>query len=396
MISIKNKEQCCGCTACSSVCPKKSITMVEDNEGFLYPEVDETTCVECGLCEKSCPIINHSSQIKEIQQKAVIVQHKDKFICNQSTAGGAFTGIASYVINRGGVVFGATMDKNFIVHHTYVETISELEKFRNSKYVQSNIQGTYQQVKDFLKDGRMVCFSGTPCQIEGLRGFLNYREYTKLILVDVVCRAVPSPGVWRKYVEMQNKVHGEIEKIRFRDKTLGYQYSTMEMKMKNGNIFRGGIDSQLWLRMFFSGMIIRPSCTQCKFRNRYRNSDFTIWDCFNVAEYTKDLNENLGATRMLIHSIKGNQIFDKIKDDFYYKEIQPDLAVKNVNEMVNSPGFNNRRESFFKDLSKKDFMQLTQEYFPITIKIRIRVMARRVLNKLKLDGVIKRAVRKFC
>lgn len=326
-------------------------------------------------------------------QVAYIIQNKDKLVLKQSTAGGAFTAIAKYTLEKGGIVFGVEMSKNYEIHHTSVEKVEDLYKYRNSKYVQSKVGDTYKRVKEELAKNRLVCFSGTPCQIEGLRCFLN-KDYDNLILVDVVCRAVPSPGVWRKYIDMETKKYGDMSSIRFRDKTLGYQYSTMELKPENGKVLRGGIESQPWLRMFFSGMIIRPSCTECKFRSRYRNSDFTIWDCFNVYSIDKSFDEDAGTTRILVHTEKGKKIFNEIKNDFTYKEIPSDKAVAGVGEMINSPITHIRRDEFFADFQSNDMEFLLQKYFPTTAKIKLKKNIRLTLNKIGLDKTLKHILKK--
>ena len=162
MINIVNKVDCCGCEACYNACPNESIRMKSDEEGFLYPQVNQDTCVNCGLCEKVCPISNCETKKNE-NQVAYLLQYKDDEVCKESTSGGAFTGIASYVIEKGGIVFGVEMTEEYKVRHTSVETIEELKRFRNSKYVQSRVGYAFQQVRNELKRGRMVCFSGTPC-----------------------------------------------------------------------------------------------------------------------------------------------------------------------------------------------------------------------------------------
>lgn len=393
MINIVNKEDCCGCGACYSICPKQCITMQYDNEGFSYPCIDTNKCINCGLCEKTCPIKNKAKSNKQFERSAVIIQHKNCEICRQSTAGGAFTGIAEYVIENDGVVFGVEINENHFVHHIHVKTKDELWKFRNSKYVQSDTGDTYKLAKDYLESNKLVCYSGTPCQIEGLLKYLG-KDYENLILVDVVCRAVPSPGIWKKYIEMTETVQGKISSVRFRDKTLGYQYSTMEMKYKRGTVNRGGIESHPWLRMFFSGMIIRPSCTECKFRNIYRKSDFTIWDCFNIYSIDKTFNENIGTTRMIIHTQKGKKIFDKIKKDFKYKVIPLDTAINGVAEMKISPNAHPRRHEFFADAQKLSMEELLNKYFPVTFKVKIKKNIRTILNKLGLDKTIKHILKK--
>lgn len=326
-------------------------------------------------------------------QAAYIIQNKDTDVLKQSTAGGAFTPIAEYILRKGGIVFGVEMSENYEIHHTSVEKVDELYKYRNSKYVQSKVGDTYKRVKQELTGNRLVCFSGTPCQIEGLRCYLQ-KDYENLILVDVVCRAVPSPGVWRKYIEMEIKEHGDMASIRFRDKSLGYQYSTMELKTKDGKIVRGGIESQPWLRMFFSGMIIRPSCTECKFRSRYRNSDFTIWDCFNIHSVDKNFDENAGTTRILIHTEKGKKIFSEINDNFKYREIPSNQAVAGVQEMVTSPSAHQRKREFFKDYQSDSMDVLLKKYFPITAKTKFKKQLRLILNKFGLDNTVKHILKK--
>ena len=228
MIEVTEKQNCCGCTACVAVCPKNCIEMKEDMEGFLYPEVDQSSCIHCNACDRVCPILNVKER-KPFEQSAYIVQNKDVEVLRESTAGGAFTAIAKYVIHNSGVVFGVELNKNLEAHHIYVEDVTELKRFRNSKYVQSSVGGTLRKVKFFLEQGKTVCFSGTPCQIEGLKCYLK-KDYENLITVDVVCRAVPSPLIFRKYVELQKQeLEDDIKTVRFRDKYYGYKYSTMNV-----------------------------------------------------------------------------------------------------------------------------------------------------------------------
>ena len=164
MIEITDKSTCCGCTACKSICPKQAIIMKQDEEGFLYPIIDKTKCVNCGLCDKVCPIKNAKEEKKE--QHAYILQNTNDEIRRESTSGGAFTAIAEYIIKNNGIVYGAIFDENYKVIHTGIDKIEELYKFRNSKYVQSEIGNCYSEVEQNLNNDRIVCFSGTSCQIE--------------------------------------------------------------------------------------------------------------------------------------------------------------------------------------------------------------------------------------
>lgn len=390
MINIQDKSKCSGCGACYSVCPQKCISMIEDNEGFLYPKVDRDTCVNCGLCDGTCPL-NEENNKKYGVVKSEIVQNKDSEILRQSTSGGAFTPIAQYVLQRNGVVFGVEMDadSNF-VKHIKIDNEESLNKFRNSKYVQSYVGNTFDDAKQELQKGRLVCFSGTLCQIQGLKNYLH-KEYDNLITVDVVCRGVPSPGVWKKYNEYLKR-KGELGSIRFRDKSLGYQYSTMEVVYKEGKIDRNGIESDQWLRMFFSGMILRPSCPTCNFRSVERCSDFTIWDCFNVSDLTKDLDETKGATRMLIHTKRGQEIFDKVRDRFYVVDADVNTVAVGITE---KPSLNKRKGEFIQDYNKMSMEELLNKWFPITFKVRTKKLTRRILNNVGLDIFVKKMKRKI-
>lgn len=390
MIKITDKSKCCGCNACANICPKNCIKMRRDEEGFLYPVICQDECVKCNLCESVCPEINVQAEVP-FRQDGYIVQIKDENIRRESTAGGAFSVIARYTIKNGGVVFGVMMDDKFLAHHTYVESESELQKYRNSKYVQSFVgDSTFKQVKEFLNQGRVVCFSGTPCQIEGLKFFLK-DDYEKLITVDVVCRAVPSQLAFEKYIEFQNKRLGsDTINVRFRDKYFGYKYSTMNIcNIRNNGSYHRGIESDPWLRAFFSGICNRPSCHECSFRKRYRVSDFTIWDCFCVRRFSKEMDDDKGTTRMLVHTSKGREIFDKIKEEIKYVKLNPDEIVDGVKEIFEPSKRNPKRNEFMADLNRIDAESLFEKYFPNTIKVKIKRFVRIALYKLRIYKFIK-------
>lgn len=394
MIEITDKSQCCGCTACSSICPKKAIIMKQDEEGFMYPIIDTTKCVNCGLCDKVCPVKNAKED--KFEQKAYLVNNKNEEIRKDSTSGGAFTPIAEYVLNKGGVVFGATFDKNYRVIHTYVENKEELSKFRGSKYVQSFLGDSFKQVKEFLNNDRMVCFSGTPCQIEGLKSFLQ-KDYKKLITVDVMCHAVPSPLVWKKYLNYEkSKLEGnKIEKILFRDKSkYGYKYSTMTIKTDKDEYSRG-VETDPYLRAFFGDLSDRPSCYDCKFKKQYHVSDFTIWDCFVVDNFDKNLDDDKGTSRILVNTESGKYIFCEIKDNYKYVEVETQLLVKNVKEMIHSVEKNEKREQFFKELSDMEEEKFFEKWFPDTIKVKMERFLRKTMAKTGIYKIVKRNVKKI-
>ena len=395
MLELINKANCCGCTACKSICPKNAIKMQEDEEGFLYPVIEQDKCINCGLCQKVCPILNKVQEVK-CDQEAYLVNNKDIKVREQSTSGGAFTAIANYVITNKGVVYGAAFDDRFNVYHTYIESTNDLEKFRGSKYVQSDLKDTFKEVKSFLDNNRIVCYSGTPCQIEGLKKYLG-KDYDNLITVDIVCHAVPSPLVWRKYLEYQQEKLElrNIKRILFRDKRkYGYKYSTMTIEAEN-KTYNEGVETDPYLRAFFGDLSDRPSCYECKFKKQNRVSDFTIWDCFIVGDISKKLDDDKGTSRVLIHTEHGKKIFQKIKDDFYYEKVSVEILVNNVREMYYSVNKNNKREQFFIDINKMDVQQFFKKYFPDNLRVKLERNIRKILVKTGIYSKTKKIVKKI-
>lgn len=389
MIKIIDKKDCCGCSACTSICPKHCIEMESDKEGFLYPCVDVSRCVDCGLCEKVCPIRNKKKEECK-EQKAYLVQHRDEQIRKESSSGGAFTAIASWVLDKGGVVFGACYDDKFKVYHKYVEQKEDLKIFRNSKYVQSVIGDTFVQTKKFLESERWVCYSGTPCQIEGLKMFLK-KEYEKLVLVDVVCHGISSPMIWNKYLEAKNVKKLQIEDIRFRDKYYGYKYSTMSFVKEGKNVYHAGSQMDSMLRAFFTDICDRPSCYDCKFKKRYRLSDITIWDCFSVYNFDKSMDDDKGTTRVLCHTELGKKIIGEL-DNIVIKEVEPDKLVYGVKEMFKSVEMNSKREKFFFDAEKLNGVDLFDKWCPISMETKLKTSIRTVLLKMGMYRTAKKVL----
>jgi len=395
-INIEEKSDCCGCTACMNICPTGAIEMIEDSEGFKYPKINKNKCINCGLCKKICPILNNKKE-KYHKQDGYVINNKDTKVRKESTSGGAFSAIANYVILKGGYVFGAAFDKDFRVNHQCVDNEKNLSKFRNSKYVQSDPKNTFKEVKNLLENNKLVCYSGTPCQIEGLKNYLQ-KDYDNLILVDVVCRAVPSPKLLRTYLKYikENKLNNEeIIDVKFRDKSkYGYKYTLMTVKSKN-NIYQEGIDTDPYLRAFFSGLAIRPSCENCKFKKQYRYSDFTLWDCFNIETFNKNMDDNIGSSRILIQSEKGKKIFKEIKSNLIYTKIDSDILVRDSRELIRTTKNNSKRTKFFEDFNNMGYKELNKKYFPNTLKVKIERFSRRKLVNLKSYKIIKKVAKKI-
>ena len=384
-IEVDIKEECCGCTACKNICPVNAIEMKEDKEGFLYPIVNEEKCIKCELCKKVCPVLNIKNETKE--QHAYIFQNANDDVRRQSTSGGAFSAIAEKIIDKNGIVYGVIFDKDFNVIHKGIENKEELYKFRNSKYVQSNLNNVFKEVKENLEKDRWVCFSGTSCQIEGLKNFLR-KQYEKLLLVDVVCRAVPSPLIWKKYIKIKTQENKDIDKIYFRDKLYGYKYSNFSVYDSQNNLrYHNGVESDPYLRAFFSNICDRPSCYNCKFKKLNRESDITLWDCFNVEKYNSKLDDDKGTTRILANTVKGKRFVEELGVTHNLEEIDVELATKNFLAMFQSVKYNSERSDFFEDVGKLEEKELFTKYFSDNITVK----SERVIRKLLLKtGIYKK------
>ena len=380
MIEIKDKSLCSGCSACEQVCPKNCIKLIPDNEGFLYPSVNKEECINCGLCDKTCPILNPIEE-KPFCQDGYIMQNLDEDLRKNSTSGGFFTAAAMYAINKGGVVFGAVYDKNFVVIHKSVQSVDELEQFRFSKYSQTVPGDCFKEAKKFLEEGRFVLFCGTPCHIEGLKAYLK-KEYSNLLTLDFVCHAVPSPLTFKRYIEYQKERLGDFDKINFRDKSpFGYTYSMFSIKNKNKLLYKEGVDTDPMMRAFFTDICDRPSCYRCAFKKRYRVSDITMWDCFEPKRFDKSF-DNKGTNRILVHTDKGRQCLEEIKSNFKYAVIDADELTYKVKEMFSPVNENPKRSDFMKDCANMNAGQLINKYFANNAKTRVEKTVRRTLSYL--------------
>ena len=365
--------------------------MVRDNEGFLYPEVDREKCVNCGMCKKVCPILN-KAKLNEFKPKAYLFQNSNEEIRKDSTSGGIFTAIGEFVIKNNGIVYGATFDDNFVVNHIGVESTYELCKFRKSKYVQSNQNNCFKEIKQYLDNGKLVCYSGTPCQVGGLRAYLR-KDYENLILVDIMCHSVPSPLVFEKYKRyiLKKMNANKILNINFRDKSkYGYKYSMMTVETDNGT-YSQGIDTDPYLRAFFGDTSVRPSCYNCHFKTMKRVSDLTIWDCFNINEIDKSFDDDKGTTRVLVQSEKGEKLLEKL-DDVRLKELDINIATKKVKEMTNSVNYNSKRKEFFENINADNVFE---KYYPTNFKTEVNSFVRKALAITGIYSSVKSLAKKI-
>lgn len=344
-IILADSVSCTGCAACASACPTNSITMKEDKDGFLQPRIDRKTCVECHKCEKICPVLNKETPQSGIETKAYAAINKDEDIRAKSSSGGVFYALAKWTIEHGGVVFGARFDEKWEVKHDYSESLEGLIPFMGSKYVQSRIGDSYKQAKNFLEEGRWVLFSGTPCQLGGLRAFLG-KVYERLIQVDLVCHGVPSPKVWRSY--LKDYVDGQIVSVSFRDKKEGWKGLQNVTISTTDTTFSEKQMANSYYRGFLRNAYLRNSCYHCQFRVYHRNSDITLADYWGVDKLCPELFDNKGTSIVFAHTEKGKKCLDALANTVLFLPQTRENAVRQNSCMDRENPLDLKRKRFFR------------------------------------------------
>lgn len=362
MMILQDKMNCTGCYACVQRCPKKCISMSADENGFWYPTVNEELCVKCGMCEKACPLLYSSVNEKAREDIAVYsVVNKDESVRLGSSSGGVFYLMASCIIQRGGVVFGAAFNENFEVEHRYTDTISGIAVFQGSKYLQSKIGDSYVEAERFLKQGRLVMFTGTPCQIEGLLAYLRH-DYTNLITQDIICHGVPSPLAWKKYVEYrENKIGAKVCRVLFRHKQRGWKTYSVLFEFENGEQYTDIYYKDPYMKAFLKNFTLRSSCYQCSFKSKYRASDITLADFWGVESLSPEMDDDKGTSLIFVNSLKGKQLFDSVQSNIRMKEEDIDSVIQYNSAMVKSVPQPSGRDVFMKMLSTKDWGVLNRK-----------------------------------
>ncbi|MGN0417202.1 Coenzyme F420 hydrogenase/dehydrogenase, beta subunit C-terminal domain [Anaerostipes faecalis] len=353
---LKDMTNCTGCSACYNICPSRAITMQENREGFVYPIIDNNKCINCKQCQASCPIILEPK--KNVLEKVYAAYSLNQLEHESSSSGAIFAELARKVIQEGGSVWGAAFDAEMNIVHMKIDTEIDLKKLKGTKYVQSNIRLAYMAIKKELDNNKIVLFSGTPCQVAGLKAFLK-KDYLRLLCIDLICHGVPSPGVYRKYLDevSDKKVIG----MCFRNKKNGIISAKLDYLLEGGEVIQEDYKDSLYIIGFLQNLYIRTSCFKCKFKGSKRCSDITIGDFWGIKEFHKKMDNILGVSAVIIHSDIGLKWFEKIKKNI--KLENADIAeIETWNLCLNeSVKYNKNREKFFNRWKNEEVKSLITE-----------------------------------
>ena len=351
MIHITDPRLCCGCEACRSACPAGCIRMRPDGEGFSYPRVDEARCLRCGRCLKVCPMLA-PAPARAGAPAAWAAVSRDEAIRAQSSSGGVFTALALAVLAEGGVVFGAALDGQLRPVHVCARTPEELAPLRGSKYVQSVVGDSFLQARACLEAGQPVLFTGTPCQIAGLRAFLG-REEPLLCCVDVVCHGVPSPKTWERYLEELSRTQGSpAAAVNFRRKADSWRHYLLEVTFRDGGTLRRPFEEDPFFRLFLHDVCLRPSCYQCPFRGEGQSGDLTIADFWGVERTAPGLDDDRGTSLVLVRTPAGEGLWQKASPGLCRQEAELSAALEGNPSALRSPAVPPGRASYFAALEQ--------------------------------------------
>lgn len=381
MLPIKD---CTGCLACVDACTSECIQVVPDAYGFWYPEIQTDRCIDCKKCEKVCPLINLSGNNENdpVNPEALAGYIKSNEIRAKSSSGGIFTALALKILESDGVVVGAAFDAILNVSHIIIESEDDLFKLRGSKYVQSNVLGCYKKVRALLQKGVTVLFSGTPCQIAAMQGYLG-KAYENLVLLDIVCHGVPSCAVWQEYLNWQARRHGsQPTNANFRDKSSGWEKFSLSLSFQNGTEYKRRLDEDAYMKAFLQNLCLRKSCYQCRYKTKQRLSDLTIGDLWGINEIAPELNDDSGISVVFIQSKKGRRLLDSINRSVHLVNINSELSIEKNGAMTHSVYKPPMREYFFRKLGTVDFDKLVVKCLDPDLKTRLERKALQLINKL--------------
>lgn len=386
MINITDKAMCCGCTACVNACPVQCIVMRRDrDEGFDYPVANQDICIGCGRCESVCPVLNPAKPRKPVKAYAL---RCDEFV-DRSSSGGIFPALAKVVIDDGGVVFGAVVEPDMTVGHAEAQTLEQVQHMRGSKYVQSDLYSVFSDIREYLEADRRVLFTGTPCQVAGLRKYLGDR-YEGLIAVDVACHGVPGPGLWEMYVKALEMKHGaRMISAGFRDKARGWRHYCFKAAFEGKELTVKAVDDP-YMALFMQDMTLRPSCYSCPSRGGRSCSDLTLSDLWSVARTAPDMDDDRGVSGVLVNTAAGQDLLDRIHAG-YRKEVPVEAVMSDNGGFAESLHMPEKRAEFFEGLKVAG----VDVYRHMTRYVVRKPLPQRIFRRLKskLSSVKRRIVK---
>lgn len=356
MENICEHKKCTGCFACVSVCPKQCIHMEKDKDGFLYPVIDSDKCIDCGLCKKTCMVGEKADT--QYTKNAYAMSNKNDEVRLNSSSGGVFTLLAEHIIEQGGTVYGAAFDDKYAVKHIRIKSKDDIEKLRTSKYVQSQIGDCYKKAKEDLDNGIKVLFTGTPCQIAGIKGFLK-KDYDNLFCQDIMCHGVPSPKLWSKYLDEINL--GKLNNVSFRDKTVGWSLFSMKIEGENGKLCEKFFDNT-YMKAFLADIALRESCYNCNCKELNYFSDITLADFWGLDKAYPELDDNRGVSLVLVNSSKGEMLIKEISDMANINQVDIDRALNGNKPAITNTPMHKNREKFLNGMDSTPVNKLVKKY----------------------------------
>lgn len=383
MLNVE-KENCCGCSACIHACPKHCISFKTDEEGFDYPEIERSSCIGCGMCRKVCPF-QISEPARSFIPEAYGIKVLDSDILRESSSGGAFTLLAEKIIEEKGIVYGAAMKCDMKgTHHIRVSSLQNLYLLRGSKYLQSEMGDCFKMVKKDLDHGRVVLFSGVPCQINGLRLYLD-KNYDKLFCLEVICHGVPSPLLWRRYVQqIETQYQSKVLKVDFRNKKFGWNQFGLFLDGENISQYKS-LEQDSYLQMFLKNYCLRPSCYSCSSKSIESMADITVADFWGVHRILPELDDDRGTSLVLLQTDKGKELFEEVKDLVICYAVDFKGAIQSNPAYYQSAVRPLEREHFFQELELYGYKTVAKKYGHMTAKEKLsKILGKTLLLKLYL------------
>lgn len=366
MIEVVEKESCCGCGVCALKCAKKCITMMEDKEGFLYPHINQKNCIDCGLCRKSCPVLNQ--QVPDGSPAVYAALHKSKKVRKISSSGGIFYALAREHIYQGGIVCAARIDYiSQKVKHDFLDktNFKDITKFCSSKYVESDLENCFEAIKEYLKNGRKVLFVGTPCQVAALKSFVS--DDKNLLCCDFICHGVPSRKLFKLYLDEKKKLLGnKVDRVEFRNKRKGWKLYSMRIKTDRKD-YCSDYCKDSYLRAFRADLNLRPSCCRCSFKSIKRISDITLGDFWGIRQYISGIQDYYGVSYVAVQTEKGSAAFQSITQQLEVYKMPPSIVYQPA--LTQSAELSDKHDRFMSSLQNNSFTKAVNEVCPVNKKI---------------------------